>query len=88
MHGVGGFIGTVMAGFLAAEAFGGNVTDLNAGSQTLLQFAAALGVALFTALATWVLLKIVDASVGLRVGEQEESDGLDVVSHDESGYRY
>jgi len=88
VHGVGGFIGTVMAGFLAAETFGGNVADLNAGSQTALQFAAALGVAGFTALATWVLLRLVDASVGLRVSEQEESDGLDVVSHDESGYRY
>jgi Amt family ammonium transporter len=88
VHGVGGFIGTVMAGFLAAEAFGGNVTDLNVGSQTLLQFEAALGVALFTAAATWVLLKVVDVSVGLRVTAQEESDGLDLVSHDESGYRY
>jgi Amt family ammonium transporter len=88
VHGVGGFVGTVMAGFLAAEAFGGNVSDLNAGSQTVLQFSAAAGVAIATAILTWVLLKLVDASVGLRVTQQEESDGLDVVSHDESGYRY
>lgn len=88
VHGVGGFLGTVMAGFLAGEAFGGNVSDLNAGSQTMLQLGAAVGVALFTAIATWILLKVTDAAVGLRVTEQEEADGLDVVSHDESGYRY
>lgn len=88
VHGVGGFLGTVMAGFLAGEAFGGNVSDLNAASQTMLQLGAALGVALFTAVATWILLKVTDMAVGLRVTEQEEADGLDVVSHDESGYRY
>lgn len=88
VHGVGGFLGTVMAGFLAGEAFGGNVSDLNAESQTMLQLGAAVGVALFTAIATWILLKVTDAAVGLRVTEQEEADGLDVVSHDESGYRY
>jgi Amt family ammonium transporter len=87
VHGVGGFVGTVMAGFLASEFFGGNVKDLSAGSQTLLQFGAAVGVSVFTAAATWVLLKVIDVSLGLRVSEQEESDGLDIVSHDESGYR-
>ena len=88
VHGVGGFLGTVMVGFLAAEAFGGNVADLDAGSQTMLQFTAAVGVALFTAVATWITLKITDALVGLRVTEQEEADGLDIVSHEESGYRF
>lgn len=88
VHGVGGFVGTVMAGFLAGEAFGGNVADLDPVGQTMLQLGAGLGVALFTAIASWILLKIADAAFGLRVNEQEESDGLDVVSHDESGYRY
>ena len=88
VHGVGGFLGTVMAGFLAAPAFGGNVADLEPGAQTMLQLGAALGVAVFTAVATWILLKVTDVAVGLRVTEAEEADGLDVVSHDESGYRY
>jgi Amt family ammonium transporter len=88
VHGVGGFLGTVMVGFLASEAFGGNVADLNPGSQTMLQLAAASGVAVFTAIATWILLKITDATVGLRVTPQEERDGLDLTSHDEAGYRY
>ena len=88
VHGVGGFVGTVMAGFLASTTFGGNVVDLEPGRQTLIQFGAALGVAVFAAIASWVLLKLTDAVVGLRVDAQQESDGLDVVSHDESGYRF
>ena len=58
VHGVGGFVGTVMAGFLAAEAFGGNVPDLDPAAQTMLQLGAGLGVAAFTAVASWILLKI------------------------------
>jgi Amt family ammonium transporter len=77
-----------MAGFLAAETWGGNQADLAVGRQLGIQFGAAFGVAVFTALATWAILKVVDAIVGLRVSEQEETDGLDVVSHEESGYRY
>ena len=88
VHGVGGFLGTVMVGFLAGETFGGNVADLDAANQTLLQLGAGLGVAVLTAVATWITLKITDATVGLRVTEQEESDGLDIVSHEEAGYRF
>ena len=63
VHGVGGFVGTVMAGFLASEGFGGNQGDLAIGRQTALQLGAALGVGLYTAVVSWVILKGVDGVV-------------------------
>ncbi len=76
-----------MAVFLASEVLGGNVADPNPGNQTVLQLLAP-GVAAVTAIATWVLLKTTDVAMGLRATEQGEADGLDVVSHEESGYRH
>ena len=40
----------------------------------------------YTAVASWILFKVIDAVVGLRVGEEEETIGLDLVLHDERGY--
>ena len=88
VHGVGGFVGTLMVAFLASEIWGGNQGDLAIGHQFGVQLAAALGVAGYTAAATWGLLKLADAVCGLRVNEQEEEQGLDVSLHDEAGYRF
>ena len=88
VHGVGGFVGTVLVAFLAHEMFGGNQGQLAMGGQLGVQLSAALGVALFTAVATWAILKAVGAVTPLRATEAEEEEGLDVVLHDEAGYRY
>jgi Amt family ammonium transporter len=88
VHGVGGFIGTVMVAFLAADIFGGNQGDLAIGRQFAVQLGAALAVAAYTAVISWAILKGIDAFVPLRVERVEEDTGLDVVLHDESGYRY
>jgi Amt family ammonium transporter len=88
VHGVGGFIGTIMVAFLAAESFGGNQADLAIGRQFAVQLAAALGVAAYTGAASWAILRGVAMFVPLRVEKVEEDTGLDVVLHDESGYRY
>jgi Amt family ammonium transporter len=87
VHGVGGFVGTLLVAFFAAGALGGNQGDLAIGRQFAVQLGAAVGVASYTALATWVILKGVDATVGLRVDEQHERHGLDIGLHEEAGYR-
>ena len=51
--------------------------------QLLIQLYAVVAVFIFTAVATFILLKIVDATVGLRVSEEEEREGLDVTQHGE-----
>jgi Amt family ammonium transporter len=88
VHGVGGFVGTVMAGFLASEIFGGNQGDLAIGRQVGLQLGAAIGVALYSGAATWVILTAIAVATELRVDEQSENTGLDITEHDEAGYRF
>jgi Amt family ammonium transporter len=86
VHGVGGFVGTILAGLFGASAFGGNQEGLAIGSQLGKQIYAALLTAAWSGVASWALLKLVDAMVGLRVGEEAESQGLDLALHDERGY--
>ena len=88
VHGVGGFVGVVMVGFLAAPFFGGNQAELAIGRQLGVQLGAAVFTIVYTALISWIILKVVGSLLGLRVDDQEETTGLDVVLHDESGYRY
>ena len=88
VHGVGGTVGAVLTGVFAREAVGGS-TGLLEGNTT--QFVNnALGAALtwvLAAVATIVILKIVDMLIGIRVSEAEEHTGLDVTQHGEEAYQ-
>ena len=86
VHGVGGYIGTILAGIFASTTLGGNVADLNIAKQVGVQFMAATGTAIFAIIASFILLKIVDLVVGLRVDQQSEINGLDLAEHGERGY--
>tara|TARA_B100001964_G_C14235814_1_gene602405 strand:- start:165 stop:1244 length:1080 start_codon:yes stop_codon:yes gene_type:complete len=86
VHGVGGFIGTLLLAFLGAKDALDGRGDFVAGSQFVVQLKAALAVGTYTFVVTWVILKVVDAMVGLRVDEQDENSGLDVSAHGEAGY--
>ncbi len=71
-----------------AEAFGGNQGDVAMGSKVAIQLYAALVTIVFTGILTFVILKVTDALVGLRVNEEDETQGLDIALHEETGYRY
>ena len=86
VHGVGGLVGTILVGIFASSAFGGSVQNLNITSQLGMQSFAALATAVYSMLASVVILKIVDALVGLRVQEEDEFSGLDLTEHGEVGY--
>jgi Amt family ammonium transporter len=58
------------------------------GGQLWVQFKGIGATFLFTAIVTYVILKVVGALVGLRVDEEQEVQGLDIVSHEETGYNY
>ncbi|HEU5284030.1 MAG TPA: ammonium transporter [Burkholderiales bacterium] len=88
VHGVGGALGTLLTGVFVASALGGagypeNVTM---GKQVLVQLAGILATAVWSGVVTYVLLKVSDALAGLRVTEEEETEGLDTVLHNEKGY--
>lgn len=86
VHGVGGFLGTVLAGVFGAAALGGNQEGLAIASQVRVQLTAAMITAVWAGVASYVLLKFIDAVVGLRVGIDAESQGVDLALHDERGY--
>jgi len=88
VHGVGGFVGTVLAGVFAAGAFGGLQGDLAIGRQVSVQLLAAVIAIFYTGAVSYVLAKAVDALVGLRVDEQVEEQGLDLDQHGETGYNW
>lgn len=86
VHGVGGLVGTILAGIFASSAFGGSVQDLDIGKQLGIQALAAATTAAYCGVVSFVLLKIVDSLVGLRVDEEAEYAGLDLAEHGEVGY--
>ncbi|HSG60247.1 MAG TPA: ammonium transporter [Pseudomonadales bacterium] len=92
VHGVGGILGTLLAGIFCAQSLGifsGNGfsdgIDSIAG-QFSVQLIGVVSTFVYTAVVSFVLLKLVDALVGLRVDDEEETIGLDLVLHDERGY--
>jgi ammonia channel protein AmtB len=79
-------IGTVLAGVFGAVALGGNQEGLAIGSQVGVQLTAAVITAVWAGVASYALVKFVDAIVGLRVDQEDETSGLDLALHDERGY--
>ena len=92
VHGVGGTLGALLTGIFATRACwnidNGNPLGLLEGNARILvgQLVAVAVTVVFAAAVTFVLLKILDATMGLRVSQQEETQGLDLSQHGEDGY--
>ncbi|MBK0059096.1 ammonium transporter [Pseudomonas sp. S44] len=86
VHGIGGIVGAILTGVFAAPALGGfgAVTDI--GAQVWVQAKGVIFTVAYTAIVTYVILKVLDVVMGLRVNEEEESVGLDLAQHNERGY--
>jgi Amt family ammonium transporter len=85
VHGLGGIVGAVLTGVFAVEAIGGTpgLLEGNPG-QVATQVYGILATMVYCAVGSFVLLKIVDAVIGLRVAEDSEREGLDIALHGES----
>jgi Amt family ammonium transporter len=90
VHGVGGALGTTLTAVFAATALGGvgYPEGQTMGGQVLVQLAGIAATALWSGVVTYVLLKVSDAVVGMRVTSEEETEGLDQVLHNEKGYNF
>jgi Amt family ammonium transporter len=91
VHAVGGIIGAILTGVFCAESLGGagfGVESGGVGAQVGVQFIGVMVTVIYTGIISFVILKIVDMIIGLRVTEEEETEGLDLVSHDERGYNF
>jgi Amt family ammonium transporter len=87
VHGVGGLWGSLATGLFATATVGG-VDGLfhGAGDQVWRQMVATGAVGVYSFAATWVILKALDVTMGLRVSEEQEIAGLDVSQHGERAY--
>ena len=88
VHAVGGIVGAILTGVFAFPALGGvwDPGDATMAGQVWVQVKSVLFTIVYTGVITWVLLKVVDATMGLRVSDEEETVGLDLSLHDERGY--
>ncbi|TLX58711.1 ammonia channel protein [Stutzerimonas nosocomialis] len=86
VHGVGGIVGALLTGIFAAPAFGGFGEVESVALQLWIQFKGVLFTVVYTAIVTFVILKVIDSVMGLRVSEEEETVGLDLAQHNERGY--
>jgi Amt family ammonium transporter len=87
VHGVGGIMGTLFAGIFVGTLGGAGLAEgMTMGGQVWVQFIGVTATFIYCAVLSWVLLKLIDAVIGLRVSRDEETEGLDIVLHDETGY--
>ena len=88
VHGVGGILGSLLVAYLALPAFGGlGLADgVTAGSQFMVQLSSVAITVLWTGIASYVILTVIGAMIGLRVDQQDEIEGLDLSQHGERGY--
>ena len=88
VHGVGGFVGAILTGVFIDSSLGGKglAEGVSMGQQVLAQLLGAGATVVYCAVVSFILLKVIDAVIGLRVTAEQEEEGLDLVSHDEQAY--
>ena len=91
VHGVGGILGTLLAGVFASDALGvfsgqGYNEGMTMASQVQVQIIGIVATFVYTAVVSYLLLKLVDKLLVLRVRQDDELQGVDLVEHDERGY--
>lgn len=91
VHGVGGILGTLLVAVFASSELGlfsGQGLDMSIGEQLMVQLTGVVAAIIYTAVATFVLLKVAGLLTGgIRVSAEDETQGLDLVLHEESGYK-
>ncbi len=88
VHAIGGIIGAVLTGIFVDASLGGAglAEGVSMGSQIFKQIVGVVATIVYCVIVTFIILKIVDAVIGLRVTDEQETEGLDIVLHDERGY--
>ena len=87
VHGVGGLLGTLLCAPLGSKVFGGlGYSKISILEQLNVQIIASIAVAVWSGIASFIILIILKRTIGIRVSAEEEAAGLDVSSHSESAY--
>jgi Amt family ammonium transporter len=87
IHGVGGIVGAIGTGIFVSPALGGvGVDGYSMGSQVVTQATGVLITIVWSGVVSFIAFKLVDMTMGLRVSEEQEREGLDTASHGERAY--
>lgn len=86
VHGIGGILGTVLTGVFASASFGGMGLENTIFNQVVIQIIGVVFTIIWCGFFTFVILRIVDNLLGLRISEEQEETGIDLVEHGEKGY--
>lgn len=88
VHGIGGIVGCLLTGVFVAKELGGVGLNegMNLGKQLGAQLISIIFTVIYCGVLSFIILKVIDATIGLRVEADEEREGLDLVLHDERGY--
>jgi len=87
VHGVGGIVGALLTGVFTAPGLGGTGdAEFNIATQTYIQAEGVLVTIIWSGVVALIAFKLIDLIIGLRVAEDEEREGLDIVSHGEQAY--
>ena len=86
VHCIGGIVGAILVGAFASPSLGGFGEIESIASQLWIQTESVLFTIVYTGILTFIILKVVDAVMGLRVNEEAEAVGLDLAEHNERGY--
>ncbi|MDH1699590.1 ammonium transporter [Acinetobacter johnsonii] len=86
LHGVGGMVGAILTGIFCIPALGGTVSDVNLVQQFFAQVAGIVLTIVYCGCFTWLIMKGIDMTIGLRVSAEEEQQGLDIIEHNERAY--
>ena len=95
VHGLGGILGALLTGVFASPSLGGtgvwdyvtnSAADYNMGAQIVSQCWGVVTALLWSGIVSLIAFKVVDLTIGLRVSEEEEREGLDIATHGETAY--
>jgi Amt family ammonium transporter len=88
LHGIGGMIGAVLTGVFCVPSLGGLVEGVTMGAQVVAQIKGVLLTTVYCFAVSWIILKVINAVIGLRADESVEEMGLDLAEHNESAYNH
>jgi Amt family ammonium transporter len=86
VHGVGGFVGTILVAVFGSKSFAGGLGEFEIGKQLGVQLLASIYTIVLSGVVSYALLKIIGMTIGLRVTDNQESEGLDLAEHGENAY--
>lgn len=88
LHGVGGIVGCILTGIFCIPALGGKVEGIVLWSQLTAQTGSILFTVIYCGVFTWLIMIVIEKTIGLRVTAEQEQQGLDISEHNEDAYNH